>query len=73
CFNYFKDRLARFYGTVVIFEMNFGLTYGRRIPTMKARSRLRGRKFSGRGSPQSVFFARYDPKGGDRAKKPKRA
>ena len=40
---------------------------------MKVRSRLRGRKFSVRGSPKSDFFARYDPKGGDRAKKLKRA
>ena len=53
--------------------MDFDWTYGRQIPAMKVRSRLRGGIISGRGSPQSVFFARYDPKGGDRAKKPKRA
>ena len=53
--------------------MDFDWTYGRQIPAMKVRSRLRGKKFSGRGSPQSVFFARYDPKGGERANKPNSA
>lgn len=54
-------------------ELLHRFQHGRRIPAMKVRSRLRGRIFSGRGSPQSVFFVRYDPEGGDRAKKSKRA